>query len=160
MYYCHMHSPVGKLLLAGDENGLRILDFQDGPHPLRPGNGWQEDKQPFGQVMAQLAAYFAGRRRAFDVPLAPAGTPFQLKVWRALQTIPYGETWSYGELARRIRKPTASRAVGAANGDNPIAIIVPCHRVIGADGSLTGYGGGLRIKQQLLELESGERSLF
>lgn len=160
MYYCYQSSPVGKLLLAGDVKGLRMLDFQDGPHAVQPQPGWREDREPFREAIVQLRGYFAGKRREFDVPLSPEGTPFQLKVWRALLGIPYGETLSYGELARRIRKPGAARAVGAANGDNPIAIIVPCHRVIGANGSLTGYGGGLGIKQQLLELERGERSLL
>ena len=160
MYYCYQSSPVGKLLLAGDAKGLRMLDFQGGPHATQPKPGWREDRKLFREVIVQLQQYFAGKRREFDAPLSPEGTPFQLQVWRALRGIPYGETLSYGELARRIRKPGAARAVGAANGDNPIAIIVPCHRVIGADGSLTGYGGGLGIKQKLLELERGECSLF
>ncbi len=160
MYYCYQSSPVGKLLLAGDAKGLRMLDFQGGPHATQPKPGWREDRKPFREVIVQLQQYFAGKRREFDAPLSPEGTPFQLQVWRALRGIPYGKTLSYGELARRIRKPGAARAVGAANGDNPIAIIVPCHRVIGADGSLTGYGGGLGIKQKLLELERGECSLF
>lgn len=160
MYYCYMQTPVGKLLLAGDEQGLRRVDFQDGPHPAKPQQGWQENEKPFRETIAQLRKYFSGERRSFDLPLAPEGTEFQLKVWRALRAIPYGETRSYGELARRIKRPQASRAVGAANGQNPLPIIVPCHRVIGADGSLTGFGGGLKIKQQLLELESGERRLL
>jgi len=160
MYYCYMQTPVGKLLLAGDDQGLRQVDFQDGPHPAKPQADWQEDEKPFCEVIAQLEEYFAGRRHGFDLPLAPEGTEFQLKVWRTLRGIPYGETWSYGQLARRIGKPEASRAVGAANGQNPLPIILPCHRVIGADGSLTGFGGGLKIKQKLLELESGERQLL
>ena len=160
MQFCTLSSPVGELLLAGDESGLREVGFQNGTHPSRPQPDWQEDPRPFKKAVAQLRDYFAGQRREFDLPLAPEGTPFQLKVWSALRTIPYGETWSYGELARRIRKPKAARAVGAANGQNPIPIIVPCHRVIGANGSLTGFGGGLKIKRILLELESGERSLF
>lgn len=160
MYYCYLKTPVGELLLAGDDQGLRQVDFQDGPHPAKPQLGWREEEKPFREVIRQLKEYFAGKRRRFDLPLAPEGTDFQLKVWRALRTIPYGETWSYGQLSRRIGKPEASRAVGAANGRNPLPIIVPCHRVIGADGSLTGFGGGLKIKQQLLELESGERRLL
>ena len=160
MQYCTVSSPVGELLLASDETGLRMLGFQDGTHPTRPQPEWQEDPRPFKTVLAQLRDYFAGKRREFDLPLAPEGTKFQLKVWSALRTIPYGKTWSYGELARRIRKPKAARAVGAANGQNPIPIIVPCHRVIGANGSLTGFGGGLKIKRILLELESGAPSLF
>jgi methylated-DNA-[protein]-cysteine S-methyltransferase len=151
---------VGKLLLAGDEQGLQQVDFQDGPHPAKLEPDWKEDKKPFHAVIAQLREYFEGKRHSFDLRLAPEGTDFQLKVWRALRGIPYGETWSYGRLARRIGKPTASRAVGAANGQNPLPIIVPCHRVIGADGSLTGFGGGLKIKQKLLELESGELRLL
>ncbi|MCA9677318.1 MAG: methylated-DNA--[protein]-cysteine S-methyltransferase, partial [Myxococcales bacterium] len=111
-------------------------------------------------VRAQLAAYLDGARRAFDVPLAPAGTPFQLAVWDALLAIPYGATESYGALARRLGRPHAARAVGAANGQNPISIIVPCHRVIGADGSLTGYGGGLPAKRWLLAHEQGGGPLF
>ena len=110
-------------------------------------------------MRAQLADYFDGRRTGFDLPLAMQGTPFQLRVWRALQDIPYGETISYGEQARRIGRPADPRAVGQANGRNPIAVIVPCHRVIGADGSLTGYGGGVERKRQLLELEAGVLSL-
>ncbi|MBU6422065.1 MAG: methylated-DNA--[protein]-cysteine S-methyltransferase [Gammaproteobacteria bacterium] len=160
MYYCYLQTPVGQLLLAGGAQGLRHVDFQDGPHPAKPEPDWQKDEKPFREVIKQLKEYFAGQRRSFDLPLAPEGTDFQLKVWRALRGIPFGATWSYGQLAKRIGKPKASRAVGAANGQNPIPIIVPCHRVIGADGSLTGFGGGLKIKQQLLELESGERRLL
>ncbi|MBU6470462.1 MAG: methylated-DNA--[protein]-cysteine S-methyltransferase [Gammaproteobacteria bacterium] len=160
MYYCYLRTPVGKLLLAGDDHGLRQVDFQDGPHPAQPDPAWRQDEKPFRAVIQQLREYFDGERRSFDLPLAPAGTAFQLKVWHALRGIPYGKTWSYGELARRIKRPKASRAVGAANGQNPLPIIVPCHRVIGTDGSLTGFGGGLKIKQQLLELESGERRLL
>ncbi|MGH8292831.1 MAG: methylated-DNA--[protein]-cysteine S-methyltransferase [Gammaproteobacteria bacterium] len=160
MYYCYLQTPVGQLLLAGDEQGLRQVDFQDGPHPAKPDPAWHEDAKPFHEAIRQLREYFDGERRSFDLSLAPAGTAFQLKVWRALRGIPYGRTWSYGELARRIKRPQASRAVGAANGQNPLPIIVPCHRVIGANGALTGFGGGLKIKQQLLELERGERSLL
>jgi methylated-DNA-[protein]-cysteine S-methyltransferase len=160
MQYCTISSPVGELLLAGDASGLRMLGFLDGTHPIRPKPDWQEDSRPFKQAISQLREYFGGKRQEFDLPLAPQGTEFQLKVWNALRTIPYGKTWTYGELARCIRKPKASRAVGAANGQNPIPIIVPCHRVIGADGSLTGFGGGLKIKRILLELEGDAGSLF
>lgn len=160
MYYCYMATPIGKLLLAGDESGLRQIDFQDGPHPAKPDADWQENTKPFRRVIQQLKEYFAGKRQSFDLDLAPAGTPFQLKVWRALRRIPYGETWSYGQLAQRVGNPKAARAVGAANGQNPLPIVVPCHRVIGANGSLTGFGGGLSIKQKLLELESGEQRLL
>jgi len=160
MQYCTVSSPVGELLLAGDESALHMLGFQGGTHPIRPQPDWQKDPRPFRKALAQLRDYFAGQRREFELTLAPQGTEFQLKVWSALRTIPYGKTWSYGELARCIRKPKAARAVGAANGQNPIPIIVPCHRVIGADGSLTGFGGGLKIKRILLDLESSEASLF
>lgn len=158
MYYWEMSSPVGKLLLAGDEIALRMLNFQDGTHPMQPPPAWRRNRKPFKKVLKQLNAYFSGKRLAFDLSLAPEGTPFQLKVWRTLCTIPYGETCSYGQLARRIRQPTAFRAVGAANGKNPIPIIVPCHRVIGASGTLTGFGGGLGIKRLLLQIEGCELS--
>jgi methylated-DNA-[protein]-cysteine S-methyltransferase len=144
---------VGRLLLAGDAAGLRILSFQDGRRPLTPGVDWQSVTTPFREAMEQLEAYFAGKLRRFDLLLAPAGTTFQREVWGTLQTIPYGETLSYGELARRIGKPNAFRAVGAANGRNPLPIIIPCHRVIGANGSLTGFGGGLPVKRALLAIE-------
>lgn len=120
---------------------------------MRPQKDWTRSSEPFEAAITQLREYFAGRRRGFDLPLAPAGTDFQRRVWRALTTIAYGETISYGELARRIGNPRASRAVGLANGANPLPIIVPCHRVIGASGALTGFGGGLPIKRTLLALE-------
>jgi len=148
---------VGRLLLAGDEKGLRRISFQDGLHPVELAESWQRTEEPFREAIAQLDAYFAGRLHRFDLALAPEGTPFQREVWSALTTIPYGETVSYGELARHLGRPVASRAVGAANGRNPIPIIIPCHRVVGADGSLTGFGGGLAIKRRLLELEIGNR---
>lgn len=160
MYYCYMQTPVSQLMLVGDEIGLRQVNFQDGPHPARPEPDWQQDEKPFREAIQQLKKYFAGKQRQFDLPLKPEGTKFQQSVWNALRSIPYGETWSYGQLARHIQRPKAARAVGAANGQNPIPIIVPCHRVIGADGSLTGFGGGLRIKQKLLELESGGQALI
>lgn len=153
MYWHEMASPVGPLLLAGDASTIKLIDFQAGRHPRGPDKGWTADPAPFEAAVAQLEEYFAGRRRSFDLPLAPEGTPFQRAVWQALTDIPYGETLSYGELARRIGKPQASRAVGLANGANPLPIVVPCHRVIGADGSLTGFGGGLDIKRKLLALE-------
>jgi methylated-DNA-[protein]-cysteine S-methyltransferase len=153
MFYCYFSSPVGDLLLAGDATSLRLVAFPDGPHPRRPEASWERSETPFRDALSQLKGYFAGTVRRFDLPLAPEGTAFQQVVWRALQTIPYGETLSYSGLARRIGKPTASRAVGAANGRNPIPIIIPCHRVIGATGSLTGFGGGLSTKRKLLELE-------
>ena len=158
--YAYAPSPVGRLLLAGDEGALRYLLFVDGRHPAGPEPGWQQADEPFREAMRQLDAYFAGELTEFSLPLEPAGTAFQRSVWAALCDIPYGETISYGELARRIGKPQAVRAVGAANGQNPLAIVVPCHRVIGSDGKLTGYGGGLETKEALLALERKQRPLF
>lgn len=160
MYYRQVDSPVGPLLIAGDGAGLRFLLFARGRRGASVRREWEPDRGALDDVVQQLHAYFAGRLRQFDVRLAPHGTAFQQQVWRALCDIPYGATASYGELARRIGKPNAVRAVGLANGSNPIAIIVPCHRVIGSNGSLTGYGGGLPIKQALLELERGQRRLL
>ncbi len=154
-HYCEIPTRVGRLLLAGDAEGLRGISFQDGLHSVKPAGDWRRTEEPFRDALAQLEAYFAGELRKFDLALAPEGTPFQREVWSTLTTIPYGETVSYGELARRLDRTTASRAVGAANGRNPIPIIIPCHRVIGADGSLTGFGGGLAIKRRLLDLEAG-----
>lgn len=154
VFYTTVASPVGPLLLAGDGNGLRRVSFEGSRHFVPPATGWIEDDNPFSQVMEQLDAYFAGRLKEFNLPLALAGTPFQLSVWRGLTTIPYGETISYGQLATRIGNPKAVRAVGSANGSNPLPIIIPCHRVIGSNGGLTGFGGGLPMKKQLLALES------
>lgn len=153
LYYTRMDSPVGDLILGGDATALRYVGFQAGPRAMAPAPEWEPAEAPFREAVRQLRAYFAGRLRTFDLPLAPRGTPFQLAVWQALRGIAYGDTCSYGELAARIGRPTASRAVGAANGRNPLPIIVPCHRVVGSDGALTGFGGGLPIKQALLELE-------
>ena len=152
-YWCHLDTPVGRLLLAGDATALTRVHFQSGPHPQQPAAEWLEDRRPFVPVVAQLAEYFSGTRRTFTLPLAPEGTAFQHAVWQALRAIPYGHTISYGELARRLGRTHGARAVGLANGANPLPIIVPCHRVIGADGSLTGFGGGLPIKRALLALE-------
>ncbi|MGN6512317.1 MAG: methylated-DNA--[protein]-cysteine S-methyltransferase [Lysobacteraceae bacterium] len=147
-------SPVGTLRLAAHDDGLCLVEFPDPRHPLPAEPGWRDgDNDVLAETRRQLGEYFAGTRRAFDLPLAPRGTPFQLSVWQALTTIPYGTTISYRALAERIRQPAAMRAVGAANGRNPLPIVVPCHRVIGADGSLTGFGGGLPAKRFLLELE-------
>jgi methylated-DNA-[protein]-cysteine S-methyltransferase len=159
IYHTTVSSPIGDLLLLSDGVALRALWMQAGPTALVPEAGWVADDGPFGQVTAQLRQYFAGERTVFDVPLTLDGTPFQQRVWSALREIPYATTISYGELARRIGQPSASRAVGLANGRNPISVIVPCHRVIGADGSLTGYGGGLERKQLLLGLEAGVAGL-
>jgi methylated-DNA-[protein]-cysteine S-methyltransferase len=155
-------SPIGPLLLAGDDEGTALSHLYQlaAPRPFERPDAWVEKREPFAQLVAQLDEYFAGERQAFDVELALTGSPFQLEVWGALRDIPYGETISYGELAQRIDRPNASRAVGLANGANPVSIIVPCHRVIGADGSLTGYGGGLDHKRALLGLESGQRELL
>ncbi len=152
-YWHEIDSPIGPLLLAGTAQALRRVHFQAGPRPLRPAEGWRHAAAPFVRVQAQLKEYFCGARRTFQLPLAPTGTPFQLSVWQALLAIPYGETLSYGELARRLGLSGGARAVGLANGANPLPILVPCHRVIGADGSLTGFGGGLHIKRSLLALE-------
>jgi methylated-DNA-[protein]-cysteine S-methyltransferase len=152
--YTHMDSPVGPLLLAADDDGLLLIEFGTPRHPVARGTDWREGSNVvLEQTRAQLTEYFEGSRREFDLPLSPRGTAFQRDVWLALQAIPYGETISYAELARRLGKPSAMRAVGAANGRNPLPIVVPCHRVIGADGSLTGFGGGLPTKQYLLTLE-------
>lgn len=155
MYYMLCKSPVGKLLLTADENSLTGVCFAGEPGRSSVEDGWQErlNHPVLRKARRQLDEYFAGKRKSFDLPLEPKGTPFQRSVWHALRAIPYGETQSYGDIARRIGKPKAVRAVGAANGANPISIVVPCHRVIGADGSLTGYGGGLPRKKKLLALE-------
>jgi methylated-DNA-[protein]-cysteine S-methyltransferase len=142
-------SPVGRLLLTSDGTSLTRLLFAAEPDP-----SWSTDPCPvLDEAVRQLGEYFAGERRDFDLELDPVGTPFQLAVWAALRDIPYAETINYGQLAGRVGNPHASRAVGLANGRNPISIVVPCHRVIGANGSLTGYGGGLDRKRTLLELE-------
>ncbi len=160
MYHTTIDSPIGPLLLGGDRHTLRVLWFGRGRRAQGPAAGWIEAPGEFGDVAAQLREYFAGQRRAFDLAVAPAGTPFQRSVWQALQEIPYGETISYGELARRLGDLKAVRAVGLANGANPIAIVIPCHRVIGANGSLVGFGGGLPTKRALLDLEQGQRTLL
>jgi methylated-DNA-[protein]-cysteine S-methyltransferase len=150
-------SEIGPLTLAGDDGTLIHLWMDNQRHlPPLPRN-WVRDDTAFPDVVEQLEAYFAGELKDFDVSLRLEGTEFQRRVWAALREIPYGETWSYGQLAAHIGQPTASRAVGMANGRNPVAIIVPCHRVIGAGGSLTGYGGGLDRKRILLDLEQGHR---
>lgn len=153
MDYEHIDSPIGRLLLAADEHGLRHVGFPGDRQDACIAPDWRRGRRFLTQAIEQLQAYFAGERRDFDLALAANGTPFRHKVWDELVRIPYGETISYGELARRIRQPSASRAVGLANGANPIPIIVPCHRVIGSNGKLTGFGGGLPAKQWLLEHE-------
>ena len=153
MNYDWMESPVGELLIVADETTLRMISFREGRYPGKVADGWRRGGAVVANAREQLDEYFAGRRRRFDLPLAPSGTPFQLRAWKALQDIPYGVTCSYGEQARAMGQPRAVRAVGAANGRNPIPIVVPCHRVIGGDGRLAGYAGGLDIKKFLIELE-------
>ena len=154
--YTLVDSPVGRLLLAGDERGLWLLSFVGKSVEVQPSVMWKTSESPFQEVKRQLAAYFARELRRFEVPLHLVGTEFQLAVWNALTLIPYGTTLSYGQLAHAIGKPAAVRAVGGANHANPVAIIVPCHRVIGSNGKLVGYGGGLEVKDRLLALERAE----
>jgi methylated-DNA-[protein]-cysteine S-methyltransferase len=160
MLYTQIESPLGPLLLVADDAGLRQILFVNGRHAPQPDSSWKEDEARFTETIRQLHNYFAGQLEEFDLPLAPAGTPFQLAVWRRLCDIPYGATVSYGELANRIGNPKACRAVGLANGSNPIPIVIPCHRVIGNNGKLTGYGGGLPIKEKLLALERRQLRLL
>ncbi len=155
MNYCFFESPIGPLLIAGDQEGVRYIRFPEHGKPAKPERSWIEASSgAVAQAVAQLRQYFAGRRAEFDLPLAPQGTQFQRAVWHELQKIPYGQTISYGELARRIGNPKASRAVGSANGANQIPIVIPCHRVIAAGGKLGGFGGGLPVKEALLALEN------
>jgi methylated-DNA-[protein]-cysteine S-methyltransferase len=158
--YRFLDSPIGPLLLAGDPAGVRFLLFGNGRRRVTPEPDWQLDTGWLKEPARQLTSYFRGTLREFDVPVAPSGTEFQRRVWSALQRIPYGDTITYGELARALGNPNAVRAVGLANGANPISIIIPCHRVIGSNGSLVGYGGGLATKQALLALERGQRTLL
>ena len=160
MFYTHLATPIGSLLLAGDESGLQEILFSKERQPATPDPTWTKDEKALREPIRQLRAYFAGELEDFDLPLSPQGTPFQQQVWKELLNIPYGETISYGQLARRIGNPNASRAVGLANGSNPIPIIIPCHRVIGSNGKLTGYGGGLPIKEKLLALERRQLRLL
>ena len=153
LYFSELDSPVGTLLLRGDGEVLTGLYMQEQRHRPELPDGLERNDKAFRLVREQLRAYFAGKLQEFELSLAGEGTAFQRQVWRALCKIPFGETESYGGLAKRIGNANASRAVGLANGKNPIGIIVPCHRVVGADGSLTGYGGGLERKQWLLEHE-------
>jgi methylated-DNA-[protein]-cysteine S-methyltransferase len=156
MHYRYIATPIGQLLLAGDEHGLRAIGFPQGKDRISPDACWQQQDHCFEAAETQLREYFDGKRRSFELLLAPGGTEFQRSVLDALQTIPFGETRSYADIARQIGRPAAVRAVGAANGRNPLPIVIPCHRVIGADGSLTGFGGGLATKQFLLRLEGIE----
>lgn len=153
-------SPIGPLLLAGTKSHLALVSFAEGKHARHVDPEWKEDASAFSKVIAQLRGYFAGELRKFDLPLQLDGTEFQKSVWTKLASIPYGVTISYKTLAERVGNPKAVRAVGAANGANPIPIILPCHRVIGSNGSLTGFGGGLPLKKKLLALESRQLSLL
>jgi methylated-DNA-[protein]-cysteine S-methyltransferase len=159
MYYCYLDTPIGELLLAGHDGALCLVSFPEGSMRRDPEADWIYNEKPFAAARQQLTEYFAGERREFDLPLKLSGTEFQMSVLQALQQIPYGETTSYADIAERIGRPKAVRAVGAANGRNPIPIIVPCHRVIGSHGDLTGFGGGLDTKEALLRLEA-EHSQF
>jgi methylated-DNA-[protein]-cysteine S-methyltransferase len=158
-FYTWHESPAGRLLLAGSDEGIERLHFSRGAMAASPDPLWRLEPEAFRETLRQLDAYFDGSLREFSLITRPVGTLFQLRVWRELQSIPYGQTVTYGELARRIGNPSASRAVGLANGANPIAIVIPCHRVIGAGGKLTGFGGGLDVKAKLLALERGEVAL-
>ena len=153
MYYATMDSPMGPLCLAGTEHGLVRVDFQQGDRPVETNATWQEDSGILADGVRQLREYFSGARHDFSLALAPDGTPFQQRVWEELRRIPYGVTITYRELAQRLGMANGARAVGTANGRNPIAIIIPCHRVIGADGRLRGYASGLPIKHRLLQHE-------
>lgn len=159
MKYTWKETPVGKILLAGDEDGLKIIGFPTGKGKVAPKPEWHRDDGYFKDVARQLEEYFAGERTRFELKLCPNGTDFQLQVLDALTRIPYGETRSYRDIAGMIGNPKAVRAVGAANGRNPLPIVIPCHRVIGADGSLTGFGGGMEAKRFLLDLEQRQQSL-
>jgi methylated-DNA-[protein]-cysteine S-methyltransferase len=160
--YTYIDSPIGRLLLGTDGEALTRIDMDVASRPPRDLENWSCDPEagPLREVARQLGEYFAGRRRVFDLPIRMEGTEFQRRAWRMLLEIPYGQTRSYGEQAKRIGNPNASRAVGLANGRNPIPIVVPCHRVIGADGSLTGFGGGIERKRWLLAHEGLQPSLL
>ncbi|CDO59601.1 Methylated-DNA--protein-cysteine methyltransferase [Candidatus Phaeomarinobacter ectocarpi] len=151
--YTYIPSPIGDLLVAGDADSLHLISFPTGSKTIRHAEHWQRDDDGFRDVAEQLAAYFAGDLTQFNLPLTLDGTDFQNEIWRNLATIPYGQTASYGEMAKKAGRPKASRAVGAANGANPLPIVLPCHRVIGSTGALTGFGGGMDAKKFLLSLE-------
>lgn len=159
MYYDHFQTGrIGILTLVGSEAGLRHIGFESDKHPVAIRDDWAREPAFFAPVKAQLRAYFNGELKAFDLPLDPEGTAFQVRVWQALRAIPYGRLVSYKSIAQAIGNPKAVRAVGAANGKNPLPIVIPCHRVVGSDGSLTGFGGGLKIKQRLIDLECAQSS--
>lgn len=160
MFYTYVDSPVGSLLLAGDEEALEVISFPSGSKARNPRPAWRRYDEPFRRARQQLEEYFAGTRRDFELPLGPRTSPFQARVLDALRAIPYGETRSYKDIAIALGDPRAVRAVGSANGSNPLPIVIPCHRVIGSDGSLTGFGGGLPTKRFLLDLERRHSGLF
>ena len=153
MYYTYATSPIGQLLLAGSADALQVIGFPHGDKARRADIGWERYGEPFKKTARQLNEYFAGERREFELELAPEGTKFQVEVLEALRGIPYGETRTYRDIAVAVGRPNAVRAVGNANGRNPLPIVIPCHRVIGSDGSLTGFGGGIEAKRYLLDLE-------
>ncbi|MCH2353985.1 MAG: methylated-DNA--[protein]-cysteine S-methyltransferase [Pseudomonadales bacterium] len=153
MYYTYATSPIGQLLLAGSADALQVIGFPHGDKARRADIGWERYDEPFKKTARQLNEYFAGERREFELELAPEGTKFQVEVLEALRGIPYGETRTYRDIAVAVGRPKAVRAVGNANGRNPLPIVIPCHRVIGSDGSLTGFGGGIEVKRYLLDLE-------
>jgi methylated-DNA-[protein]-cysteine S-methyltransferase len=162
IHYTQIESPLGPLLLAAGDSGVHEIRFLNGRTPQKPESEWvrDDDDKPLCELAEQLDAYFSGKLEKFELTLSPLGTSFQRSVWSRLCDIPYGETISYGEIARRIGNPQASRAVGLANGSNPIPIVIPCHRVVGSNGKLTGYGGGLPIKEKLLALERRQLTLL
>lgn len=157
MYYRYMDSPVGRLLVAGDDAGLRLIRFSKGKRSDLPESQWVKAHSPLEKVVFQLQSYFEGKLKNFSLNICLDVTPFQKRVLAALREIPYGQTASYGEIAEKIGNPSACRAVGQANARNPIPIVIPCHRVVGSDGTLTGFGGGIEIKQSLLDLERRHR---
>jgi methylated-DNA-[protein]-cysteine S-methyltransferase len=159
MKYTYIDSPIGRLQVTRDEGGVTGLDLPTARYPRQIRDDWERDDAAFDDVRAQLSEYFAGTRQQFDLPLNARGNAFQHAVWQVLTEIPYGETTSYGKVAAAVGHPDGARAVGVANGQNPIPIIVPCHRVIGADGSLIGYGGGLSTKRWLLDHEAHHAGL-
>ncbi len=161
MWFDEFATPIGKLTVAVDDTGVRYVLFESSRHPMTARDDWKRDRKATREVREQLLEYFAGKRKGFDLQVNPVGTPFQRKLWLALAKIPHGSTVSYGELAAKIGRPAASRAVGAASGRNPLPILLPCHRVVGSDGSLTGFGGGLPVKAWLLSHEgAGTYLLF
>ncbi|MFP6853194.1 MAG: methylated-DNA--[protein]-cysteine S-methyltransferase [Pseudomonadales bacterium] len=153
MYYTYATSPIGQLLLAGSADALQVIGFPHGDKARRADIGWERYGEPFKKTARQLNEYFSGDRQEFELDLAPEGTKFQVEVLEALRGIPYGETRTYRDIAVAVGRPKAVRAVGNANGRNPLPIVIPCHRVIGSDGSLTGFGGGIEVKRYLLDLE-------